>query len=571
MSDWLSEKKQPSRPGILLVDDIAANLTAMEAMLEGLNADVVSVSSGKEALAKLIDRDFAMVLMDVRMPEMDGLETAQMIRKRDKTLGLPIIFLTAYDDSADLSARAYALGAVDFLVKPIVSTVLLSKINAFLTQYDLRQELIRQHEELQALRSRQEAERERARELRSYEHFRALSEDAECDIPLRPSRIDEGLLKGLTESYRTIVRQYVLAVRVQDSRPRAQVKALATQLAEHKASARHVVKLHLGILDDLTEGAMAADRQKVANDARLVLVELLGNLLDLYRATSSDKGGEGYPFTISETGISILPLSAVQLRQESSNERLITGNAELDRITNGGIFKDSVFLISGPTGSGKTLLSTIFADEGCRNKEKVLLLAYEESREQLLRNAHSWGMNFQSWEEQGLLKIVCQYPEAMGLEDHLLRIRREIEAFRPNRMVMDSVSAMERVATVRNFREFVIGLTSFVKQERVCSLMTSTTPQLSGGESVTETHISTITDIIALLRYVEICGELRRGLAVIKMRGSQHDKTVHEYVIDGNGLNVSGRFKNIENILLGLPKVSVPSESEQLEGMFKAD
>jgi circadian clock protein KaiC len=276
-----------------------------------------------------------------------------------------------------------------------------------------------------------------------------------------------------------------------------------------------------------------------------------------------------YPFTITADGISILPLSAMELSQESSNERLSTGNAELDRMTNGGIFKDSVFLISGPTGSGKTLMSTTFSNEGCQKGERVLLLAYEESREQLLRNAQSWGMDFQAWEQQGLLKVVCQYPEAMGLEDHLLMIRREITAFRPKRMVMDSVSAMERVATVRNFREFVIGLTSFVKQERVCSLMTSTTPQLSGGESVTETHISTITDIIALLRYVEIAGELRRGLAVIKMRGSQHDKSVHEYTIDGNGLNVGGRFKNIENILLGVPKVSVPSEAEQLDGMFK--
>lgn len=275
-----------------------------------------------------------------------------------------------------------------------------------------------------------------------------------------------------------------------------------------------------------------------------------------------------YPFTISDRGISVLPLSGIELKQESSTERLSTGNAELDRITSGGIFKDSVFLVSGPTGSGKTLLSTIFANEGCRTGEKVLLLAYEESREQLLRNAQSWGMDFKAWEDKGLLKIVCTYPEAMGLEDHLLRIRRTITTFRPQRLIMDSVSAMERVASVRNFREFVIGLTSFVKQERVCTLMTSTTPQLSGGGSVTETHISTITDIIALLRYVEIDGELRRGLAVIKMRGSQHDKTVHEYTIDGKGLNVGGRFKNIENILLGVPKSS-SSEAEQLEDMFK--
>jgi circadian clock protein KaiC len=128
---------------------------------------------------------------------------------------------------------------------------------------------------------------------------------------------------------------------------------------------------------------------------------------------------------------------------------------------------------------------------------------------------------------------------------------------------------MERVSTVRNFREFVIGLTSHLKQERVCSLFTSTTPKLSGGESVTEAHISTITDVIMLLRYVEIDGDLRRGLAVIKMRGSQHDKEVREFTIDGSGLHIGKPFRNVQNILLGIPSSSAPSELKRVEEMFE--
>lgn len=276
-----------------------------------------------------------------------------------------------------------------------------------------------------------------------------------------------------------------------------------------------------------------------------------------------------FPFTISSTGISILPLSAMELKQSSSIARISFGNAELDKMTNGGLFRDSIILISGPTGGGKTLMGITFTAEACRNGEKVLLLAYEESGQQLLRNAKSWGVDFQKWEQDGLLKVICIYPEAMGLEDHLLMIRREIEAFKPRRLVMDSVSAMERVSTVRNFREFVIGLTSYVKQEEICSLFTSTTPKISGGDSVTEAHISTITDAIVLLRYVEINGVLRRGIAAIKMRGSQHDKQVREFTIDGKGLHIGEPFKNVQNIILGVPSVSVPSESEQLEEMFQ--
>lgn len=276
-----------------------------------------------------------------------------------------------------------------------------------------------------------------------------------------------------------------------------------------------------------------------------------------------------FPFTISSTGISCMPLSAMELKQSSSTARISTGNAELDIMTNGGLFRDSITLVSGPTGGGKTLMCTTFAGEACSHGERVLMLAYEESGHQLLRNAQSWGLDFQKWENDGLLKVICLYPEAMGLEDHLLMIRREIAEFKPQRLVMDSVSAMERVSDVRNFREFVIGLTSYVKQEEICSLLTSTTPKLSGGDSITEAHISTITDAIILLRYVEINGILRRGIAVIKMRGSQHDKQIREFLIDGKGLHVMEPFKNVQNILLGIPSGSGPSEAEHLEDMFE--
>ncbi|MBU0617366.1 MAG: AAA family ATPase, partial [Planctomycetes bacterium] len=225
---------------------------------------------------------------------------------------------------------------------------------------------------------------------------------------------------------------------------------------------------------------------------------------------------------------------------------------------------DSIILASGATGAGKTLLSNTFTAAACRSAHKVLFLAFEESREQLLRNAASWGMDFGKWEDDGLLRVLCRYPESSGLEDHLRTIRDEVATFRPDRVVIDSISAMERVASNKVFREFVIGGTSFLKEHGICGLLTSTSPKLSGGESITEAHISTIMDVILLLRYVEIAGSLRRGMAVIKMRGSQHDKDVYEYTIDANGLNVGARFKNVNNILLGVPTSGGSFEREQL-------
>ena len=142
----------------------------------------------------------------------------------------------------------------------------------------------------------------------------------------------------------------------------------------------------------------------------------------------------------------------------------------------------------------------------------------------------------------------------MGLEDHLLMIQREIEAFKPSRLVVDSLSALERIGAVRYFREFVIGLTSYARQNELCTLFTSATPRLSGGDSITEAHISTITDAIILLRYVEIGGDLRRGISVIKMRGSQHAKSILEFAIDHRGMRIAEPFDNVQNIILGVPR-----------------
>ncbi len=258
-----------------------------------------------------------------------------------------------------------------------------------------------------------------------------------------------------------------------------------------------------------------------------------------------------FPLTITRGGINILPLAARQLKQASSSQRLSIGNKDLDEMAGGGLFSDSLALVSGPTGSGKTLLASTFAAEACRQHERVLMLAYEESQPQLLRNAQAWGFDFEAWESRGLLRVVCQYPEAMGLEDHLLMIEQEVADFAPTRLVVDSLSALERVGSVRYFREFVIGLTSFTREKQLCTLFTSATPRLSGGDSVTQAQISTITDAIVLLRYVEVGPDLRRGISVIKVRGSQHSKSIHEFHIDSRGMVIGRPFLNITGTVLG--------------------
>jgi circadian clock protein KaiC len=308
-------------------------------------------------------------------------------------------------------------------------------------------------------------------------------------------------------------------------------------------------------------------------------VILLGNSLEQekrrrtieilkFRGTTHQKGE--FSFTITpEDGLIVLPLSALELKQGSTNLRITSGNSDLDNMCGGGFFRDSVILGSGPTGTGKTLITTHFIAGGVEQGERSLLFAFEESRDQLYRNANGWGVNLDELEKTGRLRVVCVYPESHTLEDHLLRLKKEMAAFRPQRIAVDSLTALERVSTEKSFREFVIGLTAYVKAREMAGLFTATTVDLLGGSSVTESHISTITDSIILLRYVELHGEMRRGIVVLKMRGSRHDKEIREITIDHQGMHIGQPFRTVSGILTGrTTHVGGPSEVDRVAGLF---
>ena len=289
-----------------------------------------------------------------------------------------------------------------------------------------------------------------------------------------------------------------------------------------------------------------------------------------FRGTDHQKGE--YPFTIiSGRGLIVIPLSAIELRQKSSNVRISSGSPELDQMCGGGFFRDSVILLSGATGTGKTLTVTQFLKGGTEADERCLLLAFEESREQLFRNAQGWGVDFDAMERNGLLRVMCEYPEIAGLEEWLVAIQEMIAEFKPARVALDSLSALERVGSAKAFREFVIGVTSYLKQQEVTGLFTSTTPSLLGGSSITETHISTLTDSIILLRYVEMFGEMKRGITVLKMRGSIHEKEIREFTIDRHGMHLGRPFRHVTGILAGTPVHVTPADVERVWTMFEAE
>src|SRR5215217_3930339 len=140
-----------NKVNILLVDDRADKLLALQAVLRDLDQNVVVARSGKEALRHLLQTEFAVILLDVSMPGMDGFETASLIRKRPATEHTPIIFVTSLNQSENQISRGYQLGAVDYILSPIIPQVLRSKVSVFVELHKRTEEIKRQGERLRQL------------------------------------------------------------------------------------------------------------------------------------------------------------------------------------------------------------------------------------------------------------------------------------------------------------------------------------------------------------------------------------------------------------------------------------
>jgi signal transduction histidine kinase len=166
--------------GILIVDDDHASLMAMEEVLRSLGSRLVTARSGEEALRRVLDEDFAAILMDVRMPGIDGFTTARMIRERKRSRHTPIIFLTAAQEDLASMFRGYQAGAVDYIVKPVIAEVLRSKLAVFVGLHDMNRMLNAELAERALTEQRLRASEENLRALAA--HLQSVREEERIHI-----------------------------------------------------------------------------------------------------------------------------------------------------------------------------------------------------------------------------------------------------------------------------------------------------------------------------------------------------------------------------------------------------
>jgi circadian clock protein KaiC len=289
-----------------------------------------------------------------------------------------------------------------------------------------------------------------------------------------------------------------------------------------------------------------------------------------FRGTSHET--QDTPLLVLYDGVHLFPRPKPTYKaQRSSNKKLSLGIAGLDKMFFGGVYELSTTLVTGASGAGKTVSGMHFILEGARKGERGLLIAFEESDEQLFRNAESFGQDLRKYVKDGTVRLYTSLPEELKPEEHFKRIRDIIEEVEVKRFVIDSLSALERIYPPDRFREFTVGLNTYLKGKGVTSIMTNTTSSLLDVTTITETHLSTATDNIIVLKYLELDGQMKRALIVIKSRGSDHDKNLREITIDSNGMSIGSPFFGVENLMGGSAKRVVMPPVDVTEHMKKID
>ena len=279
-----------------------------------------------------------------------------------------------------------------------------------------------------------------------------------------------------------------------------------------------------------------------------------------------------HTFRITDAGLQVFPRIPEQQseRRPVSARRITTGVPGLDELMGGGIPAGDAVMLTGPAGSGKTTFATHFVAEGLRQRESAVVVVFEEYPEEYLTRAETRNGDITKMIEAGQLEIIYLRPLDLSVDETLAEILDAVTRVDATRVVIDSLSGFE-VALAPAFREdFRESLYRLVGALTACGVTIFMTAETTGGYPdvrLTTDRVSFVTDDIIVQRIVEIDGELRKVLAVYKMRGSEHSSEFRVYDISANGASVGGPLRNYHGILTGIPELQMRLAQPGIAGL----
>ncbi|MFF8803344.1 MULTISPECIES: circadian clock protein KaiC [unclassified Methylobacterium] len=280
--------------------------------------------------------------------------------------------------------------------------------------------------------------------------------------------------------------------------------------------------------------------------------------LRVVKYRGSAHGTNEYPFLIDADGISVLPVTSTDLDYALPEGVVPTGIAGLDAMLDpGGFHRGSSILISGEAGTGKTMIAASMLDAACVRGERCMAFVFEESGDQICRNARSIGLDLARHVASSRLRFEAARPSLYGLEMHLARMHRDIDRFAPSLVVIDPLSALRGPAV--ELQATMLRMVDMLKSRGITALFTSLREdgELDANSSI---GVSSLMDAWIRLLNIESNGERTRTLYVIKARGMRHSNQVREFVMSGDGIALIDAYIGPAGVLTGTARVVQEAE-----------
>ena len=314
------------------------------------------------------------------------------------------------------------------------------------------------------------------------------------------------------------------------------------------------------IADGLFWLSQRVERNSVVRKLQILKVRGQGSVPGLHTVRINDAGLQAFSRTLGFDRKKTNP---------ARRRRLSMGIPDLDKMMGGGVLEGDSLLIAGPSGTGKTALATQFIAAGLRNGEPAIMAIFEERPKGYADRADSFGLNLKAPLEQGKLEILYLRPLDLSVDETMQEILDAVERVSAKRLVIDSLVSLEMALAPgfrEDFRESLYRLIVALTGAGVTILSTVEVEDTFTGLSFSHYMISFLTDDVIRMRYVEIDGQLRKVMVVIKMRGGNHSKDIREYVITGKGVVViHPRSTDYDGLITGIPTRTGPRPAQAEE------
>ena len=283
-----------------------------------------------------------------------------------------------------------------------------------------------------------------------------------------------------------------------------------------------------------------------------------GRILRVPKFRGSPTQGGEHAFRIDEGGLSVFPeLVPGDHDRVFEPEAVSSGIPEVDELLHGGLERGTVTILSGPTGVGKTTLGTQFMKEAAGRGERSVIYLFEETRGTFMARSNALGIPVERMIERGTLRVEEVDALDRSPQEFAQSVRREVEANDTSIVMIDGIAGYG--LTLQGDRERVVrrlhSLGRYLKHMGVTSIFVDETSNITGEFRATDRNLSYLADNIVFLRHLELQGELRKAIGVLKKRTSDFERTLREFEMGEHGITVGEPLRNLQGVLSGMPSI----------------